>query len=131
MLRASVQRQTHAHLAISFNHTQVVGLRSGVLFGHNAAETAAASQEMVSWLRDGGQPTDALSQAIKVLEGATGEAVASQPAEQRPGEPPAAADPGKRQEGATGDGDDGHEDGENSREPTEAGQSDKQEDPGE
>jgi len=61
MSRASVQRQTHVHLANSFNDAQVVGLRSGVLFGHNAAETAAAAQEMVAWLRDGGQPTDALS----------------------------------------------------------------------
>lgn len=104
-----------------------MGLRSGVLFGHNAAETAAAAQEMVAWLRDGGQPTDALSQAIKVLEGATGEAV--QPADQRPGETPAAADPGKRQEGATGDNAQ-DDDGEVSREPTEAGDSEKQDEDG-
>lgn len=117
-----------------------MGLRSGVLFGHNAVETAATARVLADWLREGGQPADALDQAIEILEGAAGAKAASpvgkppaksletKPAAKSPVKLPAARNPVEPPDAGEGGSDQGEADqnSEQQRVPTEPGDSDKE-----
>ena len=74
--------------------TKVVGLRTGVLFGHGVEETLEVADILLEWLRlGGGQSASALDQAKQILRSSVGKPAAVTPGNGEK-EAPAASDPG-------------------------------------